>query len=383
MMDFGFSESHEMLRRTVRDFVLEEVKPGAEGRDETGEFPHELCRKLSELGLMGIMVPEEYGGAGMDVTGFAIAVEEIARWDGSLALTVASHNGLCSGHILSAGSDSLKKRFLPALASGEKLGAWGLTEPSSGSDALAMKTTAVRKGSAWVLNGSKMFITQGSVGDVFVILAPTDKSKGSRGVTAFVAQAGTPGLIVGKKEDKLGLRSSDTAALTFENLEIPDSDVIGEVGHGFVDCLKILDRGRVIIGAMALGLGKQATEEAAKYALERKAFGKTIGSLQAVQWMIADSTAELAAAEALVYRAAWMHDQKMFAKKESAMAKLYASEAAWRACDRAVQVHGGYGYVKEYPVERFFRDVRLCAIGEGTSEIQREVIATQILDRAG
>lgn len=378
-MDFELSENHLMIRDMVREFAEKEIKPGAFERDETGAFPFDLCKKLGELGLMGIIVPEEYGGAGLDVTSFALAEEEIARHDGSLALTVASHNGLCSGHILLGGSDALKKKYLPVLATGEKLGAWCLTEPGSGSDALGMKTTAVKKGDRWILNGSKAFVTQGSVAETYVILARTDKSKGSRGVTGFVVEKGWKGFVAGKKENKMGLCSSDTTALTFENLEIPEENVLGEIGQGFIDALKVLDRGRVIIGAMALGLGRAALEDSARYAKERKAFGKPISEFQAIQWMLADSQTELEAARLLVYRAAWLHDQKKFAKKESSMAKLFASEAAWKACNRGVQIHGGYGYVKEYAVERYFRDVKLCEIGEGTSEIQREVISSQVL----
>ncbi len=379
-MDFQYDENHQMIRDMVRAFALEEVKPGAQERDETGEFPFELVKKLGELGLMGIMVPEDLGGAGMDVTSFAIIVEELARHDGSLALTVASHNGLGTSHLLTFGSDELKKKYLPSMASGEKLAAWGLTEPSSGSDALGMKTTAVKEGDFWILNGAKNFITQGSVGDVFVILAVTDKDQGSHGVSAFLLEKGWEGFEIGAKEDKYGCRSSDTASLSFENVKVPSSHMIGKEGEAFIDTLKILDRGRVIIGAMALGLGKQALEDAAKYSKEREAFGKTIANFQAIQWMLADSATELEAAEKLIQHAAWLHDQKKFAKKESSMAKLYASEAAWRACNRAIQIHGGYGYVKEYPVERYVRDVKLCEIGEGTSEIQREVIASQMID---
>lgn len=379
-MNFEFSEQHQMLRDMVRNFTREEVLPGAMHRDETGEFPRELFHKLGELGLTGIVIPEEFGGAGLDVTSFAIVVEELARHDGSLSLGVAAHNGLATGHITAAGSEELKKRYLPTLASGEKLGAWGLTEPSSGSDALGMKTTAVKKGDRWVINGSKNFITQASVGDVYVILAVTDSSKGTRGVTAFIAERGWKGMIIGKKENKLGCRSSDTASLMFENLEVPEENILGKVGEGFVSALKVLDKGRVIIGSMALGLGKQALEDSVKYSRERQAFGKPLSNLQAIQWMLADSAMELEASDALLYRAAAMHDQGIYAKKESSMAKLYASEAAWRACNRAIQIHGGYGYVKEYPVERYFRDVKLCEIGEGTSEIQREVIASQLLD---
>lgn len=368
-----------MIRELVRDFAKNEVATGAIDRDENCTFPMELCRKAGELGLMGILVPEEFGGAAMDVTSFAIAIEEVARYDGSLALSLQANNGLSCGHILSAGSAELKKKYLPDLASGQKLGAWCLTEPGSGSDALAMKTTAVKKGDRWVINGSKNFITHGTYGDVYVILAKTDSAKGTRGVTAFVAEKGWKGLNIGKKEDKLGMRASDTTSLSFENLEIPEANVLGEVGNGFVDALKILDRGRAVIAALALGLGRAALEDSVVYAKQRHAFGKTISEFQAIQWMIADSTVELEASKMLTYRACWMHDNGMFAKKESSMAKLYTSEAAWRACHRGIQIHGGYGYVKEYPVERYYRDVKLCEIGEGTSEIQREVIASQII----
>ena len=378
-MRFDLSENHAMIRDMIRDFAQKEVKPGAQKRDETGEFPFEIVQKLGELGMMGIVVPEEFGGAGLDVSSFAIVVEEIARVDASLALTLAAHNGLPCGHLLVGGNDALKKKYLPDLAAGRKIGAWGLTEPLSGSDALGMNTVAVKKGDRWVINGSKNFITHGTVGDVFVIMAYTDRTQGSRGVSAFVAEKGWKGLLVGKQEDKMGMRSSDTTSLAFEDLEIPEENVVGEIGSGFVDALKVLDRGRVIIGALALGIGKAALEEGARYSKERTAFGKRIADFQAISWMIADAATELEAADGLIYRAAWMHDEKKFAKKESSMAKLWASEAAWRACNKALQIHGGYGYVKEYPVERFFRDVKLCEIGEGTSEIQREVIAAQIL----
>lgn len=380
-MNFIVEENHQMIRDMVREFAVNEILPGAHQRDQTSEFPFDLCRKLGELGLMGMSIKEAYGGSEMDTQSFAIVTEEVARCDGSVALTVASHNGLCTGHIQKTGSAELCQKYLPKLATGEHLGAWCLTEPDSGSDAISMKTTAKKEGDRWVLNGSKIFITQGSVADVYVILAITDPTQGSKGVTAFVAEKGWKGLHIGKKENKLGLRASDTAAISIENLEIPEENVLGEVGRGFVDCLSILDKGRVIIGAMALGLGRGALKEAALYANERTAFGKPIGKFQGVQWMIADAATELDAASLLLSRAAWMHDQGLFAKKESSMAKLYASEAAWRACNSAIQVHGGYGYVKEYPVERFYRDVKLCEIGEGTSEIQREVIASQILDK--
>lgn len=378
-MKVEFSENHQMIRDMVREFAKNEVAPGAMERDEKCEFPLELCKKAGELGLMGILVPEEFGGSAMDVTSFAITIEEVARYDGSMALSMQANNGLSCGHILLAGSESIKKKYLPQIATGQKLGAWCLTEPGSGSDALAMKTVATKKGDRWVINGSKNFITHGTYGDVYVILAVTDASKGTKGVTAFVAEKGWKGLNIGKKEDKLGMRASDTTSLSFDNLEVPEENVLGTVGSGFVDALKILDRGRAVIAALALGIGRGALEESIAYAKQRHAFGKSISEFQAIQWMIADMATELEASKMLIYQACWMHDNKMFAKKESSMAKLYASEAAWRACHKGVQIHGGYGYVKEYPVERYYRDIKLCEIGEGTSEIQREVIASQII----
>ncbi|MCB1197696.1 MAG: acyl-CoA dehydrogenase family protein [Deltaproteobacteria bacterium] len=377
-MDFGFEENHLMIKEMVDEFAKNEILPGAMHRDEVSEFPLEICRQLGELGLMGILVPEEYGGSGMDVTSFAIAVESIARYDGSTALSVQAHNGLSCGHILKAGSEDLKKKYLPQLATAEKLGAWCLTEPGSGSDASSMKTTAEKKGDRWVINGSKNFITHGTYGDIFIIMANTDPAMGNKGITAFVAEKGWDGLHIGKKEDKLGMRASDTTSLTFENLEVPEENMLGELNMGFVDTMKILDRGRAVIAALALGLGRGALEESVSYAKERKAFGKTIADFQAIQWMIADSFTELQAAKVLVQKACWLHDQDKYAKKESSQAKLYASEAAHRACHRGVQIHGGYGYVNEYPVERFWRDVKLCEIGEGTSEIQRELIFNEV-----
>lgn len=382
-MDFSRSENHTMIKNMVDEFAKNEIEPGAIDRDENCTFPLEICRKLGELGLMGIMVPEEYGGSAMDVTSFATVVEAIARYDGSTALSVQAHNGLSCGHILTAGSEDLKKRYLPDMASGQKLGAWGLTEPGSGSDASSMKTTAVKKGDRWIINGSKNFITHGTYGDVYIIMANTDPEKGNKGITAFVAEKGWDGLIIGKKENKLGMRASDTTSLTFDNLEVPEENIIGEVNMGFVDTMKILDRGRAVIAALALGLGRAALEESIAYAKEREAFGKAIKDFQAIQWMIADSFTELQAAKVLVDKACWMHDQKMYAKKESSQAKLLASEVARKVCHRAVQIHGGYGYVTEYPVERYWRDTKLCEIGEGTSEIQREIIFGEVAKEMG
>jgi len=379
-MDFAYSDNHMMIKDMVDEFAKKEIEPGAIARDEKSEFPLEICRKLGELGLMGILVPEEYGGSGMDVTSFALAVETIGRYDGSTALSVQAHNGLTCGHLLVAGSEGLKKKYLPKLATAEHLGAWCLTEPGSGSDASGMKTTAVKKGDRWIINGSKNFITHGTYGDVFIIMANTDPAKGNKGITAFVAEKDWKGLHIGKKENKLGMRASDTTALTFEDLEIPEENMLGELNRGFVDTMKILDRGRAVIAALALGIGRGALEESTKYAKERKAFGKSISNFQAIQWMIADSFTELQAAKVLVQKACWLHDHKRYAKKESSQAKLYASEAAHRACHRGVQIHGGYGYVSEYPVERYWRDAKLCEIGEGTSEIQRELIFKKAID---
>lgn len=378
-MDFDLNENHKMIQNMVREFAQNEIKPGATQRDQSKEFPMDICKKLGELGLMGLTVEEKFGGSEMDVTSFAIVVEEVAKVDGSVALTIASHNGLCCGHISLAGNDEQKQKYLPKLASAEHLGAWCLTEPGSGSDALAMKTTATLDGDEYIINGSKMFITQGTVAQTYVVLANTIIDGENKGPSAFVVERNSKGLTPGKPEDKLGLRSSDTASVSFDHVRVSKDNLLGEVGHGFKDALKILDKGRVVIGSMALGLGKAALEEATKYSIERTAFGKPISKFQAIQWKLADAATELEVADVLLRRASSLHDKKQYAKKESSMAKLYASEAAWRACNMAIQVHGGYGYVSEYPVERFYRDVKLCEIGEGTSQIQREVISREIL----
>jgi len=382
-MDLQLSENHQMLRRMVREFVQAEVVPNAAQWDREERFPAEIIPKLGGLGLLGIVIDERYGGAGMDYLSYALAVEEIAAGDGSLALTVASHNGLCTGHINLAGSAEQKQRYLPALAAGKKLGAWGLTEPGSGSDAAGMRTRAVRDGDDWLIDGSKTFITQGSVGQVAVVLAVTDPERKQKGVTAFIIERGTPGFTVGRHIEKLGMRSSDTAELVFEGVRVSDAQRLGEVGRGFIDTLEILDRGRISIGALALGLGRAAHEAAVRYARDRKQFGGSIADFQAIQWMIADSATELEAARLLVWKAATIKDKGLSSTTESAMAKLFASEAAMRACDRAIQIHGGYGYTREYPVERMWRDVKLTQIGEGTSEIQRLVIARRILTQFG
>ncbi|HYH94595.1 acyl-CoA dehydrogenase family protein [Hyalangium sp.] len=377
-MDFELPESHRALKASLKDFCERKVKPYAREWDKDEKFPMEVVRELGQLGVLGMLVAEEYGGAAMDSLAVAVAVEEIARYDGSLALTVASHNGLGTSHIRVFGNDAQKRKYLPKLASGEWLGAWGLTEPGSGSDASGLKTTAVRKGDKWVLNGAKMFITQGTVGHVFVILALTTAEKRQKGITAFILEQGTPGFSQRPIHGKLGMRSSDTAELILEGVEVPDSQRLGEVDHGFIDTLKILDKGRITIGALAVGLGRGALEESLRYARERTAFGQPIAEFQGLRWMFADMKTEMDAARLLVHRAAWMADNGQPYTQAASQAKLFASEAAMRACNKAVQVHGGYGYTREFPVERYLRDAKLCEIGEGTSEIQRGIIAREI-----
>jgi alkylation response protein AidB-like acyl-CoA dehydrogenase len=378
-MDFDLPDDLREIQRTVREFVQAEVKPHAREWDEKAEFPWAVVRKLGPLGLMGISVPEAYGGAGMGALGAAVIMEEIARGDGSLALTVGSHNGLGTSHILRSGTEAQKRRWLPALASGEKLAAWGLTEPGSGSDAAGMASTAVRRGDRWILNGSKTFITQGTVGDVFVVLAKTDPSLRQRGITAFVLEKGAKGFTQKPIHAKLGMRSSDTAELHMEDVEVPDEDRLGGVNEGFLDALRILERGRIGIGALALGLARGALEEARAYARERRAFGKPIAEFQGISFLLADMATDVAASRLLVHRAAALCDAGAPFAKEAAMAKLFASEAAMRSTTRAIQVHGGYGYTREFPVERYFRDAKLTEIGEGTSEVQRIVISREIL----
>jgi alkylation response protein AidB-like acyl-CoA dehydrogenase len=379
-MDFDFGQDHRLLRKSVREFARAEIAPNAQRWDRDERFPMELVPKLAKMGLLGIRIPEEYGGSGMDTQSYAICVEEMARVDGSVALTVASHNGLGTGHLLTFGSEELKRRYLPKAASGQWLAAWALTEPGSGSDAAALRTTATRDGDSWILNGTKAFITQGSVGGFCVVLARSAPAASKQqGITAFVVEHGTPGFTASRHLLKLGCRSSDTAELSFENVRVPDSARIGDVGRGFADTMQILDRGRISIAAMALGLGYGALEKAADYAKQRTAFGKPIAQFQAIQWALADAKTELDAAALLTYRAAWLADRDEAFSKAAAVAKLFASEAATRACNGAVQIHGGYGYVREFDVERHLRDAKLCEIGEGTSEVQRMVIAKHVL----
>ncbi len=378
-MEFELPDDIQALKKTVRDFCEKRVKDKAREWDHSEKFPMEIVRELGQLGLMGIRIGEEYGGANMGALAVAVVVEEIARYDGSLALTVASHNGLGTSHIRLFGNEVQKQKYLPKLATGEWLGAWALTEPGSGSDSAGMKTTAVKKGDAWVLNGSKMFITQGTVGDVFVVLAVTDATRRQKGISAFILEKGLKGFSQKSIHGKLGMRSSDTAELYLDHVEVADTQRLGEVNCGFLDTMKILDGGRITIGALSLGLGRGAIEESVKYAKDRQAFGSPIGDFQAIRWMIADMQTEMDAAKLLVYRSAALADAGKPYTREASMGKLFASEAATRACNKAVQIHGGYGYTREFPVERYLRDAKLCEIGEGTSEIQRSIIARDLL----
>jgi alkylation response protein AidB-like acyl-CoA dehydrogenase len=383
-MDFELSERQKMVRDMVRDFAEDKIRPHAEDWDENEKFPRELFYELGDLGIMGMNLPEEYGGAGLDYISSALAVEEIARHDGSAALTVASHNSLGAGHIYHAGTEAQKEKYLPALASGEKLAAWGLTEPGSGSDASGMRTTAERDGDTWVIDGAKTFTTQGSAGDVAVILANTSPEKKQKGITAFIIETDKPGFSVSNKIRKLGMRASDTVEIRLDEVEVPDENRLGAVDEGFIDTLEVLDRGRIGIGALSVGLARGALEESLDYSQEREQFDQPISDFQAIQFKLADMATEVEAARLMVLRAARKADRfpetgERFTK-EASMAKLFASEMAMRATEEAIQVHGGYGYTREYPVERYFRDAKLMTIGEGTSEIQRLVIARQILD---
>jgi len=378
-MDFRLTDEQELLRRSVREFAEIEMRPHIMEWDDAQHFPSELMPKLASLGLLGIQVPEAYGGAGMSAVDYCICIEELARVDPSVALSVAAHNGLCSSHIWLFGSEEQKRKYLVPLARGEKIGAWGLTESTSGSDAAGMRTAAARAGACWVLNGSKTFTTHGRVGDIMVAMAITDRAAGSKGVSAFILEKGTPGLTPGKKENKLGMRASDTSEVIFENCRIPEDQLLGEAGQGFVNTMQVLDAGRIGIAALSVGLAQGAYEAAVQYAKERRAFGKTISSFQAIQWKLADNATRIEAARLLTYRSAYLKDQGRRMTLESSMAKLYASEIAVKAADDCVQIHGGYGFVKDYPAEKYFRDVKLLTIGEGTSEIQRLVIARQLL----
>src|SRR6201995_3218412 len=378
---FVLTEEQEALRREIRDFAAREIAPHVMKWDEASEFPAEVVKKLGQMGLLGVIFPTEYGGSGLGYVDYVLAIEELAAVDGSIGIIVAAHNSLCSNHIFLAGNEEQRRKYIPRLASGEWLGAWGLTEPGSGSDAGAARTTAVRKGDRWVFNGNKTFITNGHYADVAVVIAVTDRGQGTHGLSAFIVEKGTPGFRPGKKENKLGLRASDTSELIFENCEIPAENLLGKEGEGFIDSLRILDGGRISIAALSLGIARGAFDAALKYTKQRKQFGKAIAEFQGIQWKLADMATQLEAARVLTLRAATMKDAGEKTTTESAMAKLFASEAAVRICDEAVQLHGGYGFIKDYPVEKFYRDVKLCTIGEGTSEIQRMVIARELLKR--
>jgi alkylation response protein AidB-like acyl-CoA dehydrogenase len=378
-MDFTLSDEHRHIQDTIRDFGEREVKPYAAGWDQREEFPHEAVRRLGELGFLGVSLPEEVGGGGADALANALVVEGVARYDASLGLTVASHTGLACGHVNLFASDALRHRVLPRMARGEWLGAWCLTEPGSGSDAAGMRTRAVRDGSDWVLDGSKMFITQGTVAHVYVVLASTAPDEGSHGISAFLVERGMPGLGTGRKIEKLGLHASDTAEVILDHVRVPGDHLIGEENHGFKQTLRMLDSGRIGIAAWCLGIGRGALEESLAYARERTAFGRPIAELQAIQFMLADMATRLDAARMLLYRAAHLKDRGQPFGTAAAMAKLTASEAAMWVTTKAVQVHGGYGYMRDYPVERYMRDAKLGEIGEGTSEVQRIVIARALL----
>jgi alkylation response protein AidB-like acyl-CoA dehydrogenase len=380
-MDFRLSEEQQLLRRTVREFAEAEMRPHVMEWDESQQFPMDLLPKLAALGLAGIQFPEEYGGAGMSGIDYCICIEELARVCPAIALSVAAHNGLCTSHIALFGNEEQKRTFLPRLVGGEVLGAWGLTEASAGSDAAGMRTTAVRQGDCWLLNGAKTFITHGRIGGVMVVIAVTDRNKGHRGISAFIVEHGTPGMSAGKKENKLGMRASDTSEVIFQDCRIPASRLLGREGDGFINTLQVLDAGRIGIAALSVGLAQGAYDAALGYARERRQFGRPIAEFQAIQWKLADTATRIEAARLLTYRAAFLKDQGRPMTREASMAKLYASEIAVRAADDCVQIHGGYGFVKDYPAEKYFRDVKLLTIGEGTSEIQRLVIARRLLQQ--
>jgi alkylation response protein AidB-like acyl-CoA dehydrogenase len=382
MIDFELSDDQRVLQKSVREMAERLIVPQARSWDEEERFPHEVIKPMGEMGLLGMQVPEKYGGAGMKFHDYVLALEEIARADASVGLTMASHNSLCTGHIMLAGSEAQKQKYVPRLASGEVLGGWGLTEPGSGSDAGAARTRAVRQGDKWVINGTKTFITQGSVGGIFVVMASTSPERKAKGLTAFIIERGMAGFRTGKVIHKMGLRASDTTELVLEDVTVGDEQRLGEIDGGFFDTLKVLDRGRIGIGAWSVGIGRAAFEASRRYAKERVQFDKPLADFQAIQHMLADMATELDAARLLVWRAAWMQDQGQRTTLESSIAKYYAARATVRACNAAVQIHGGYGYTREFDVERYLRDAKLAEIGEGTNEVQKMVIARELLRTA-
>jgi alkylation response protein AidB-like acyl-CoA dehydrogenase len=378
-MTLRLTDEQALLRQSVREFAEQELRPHVMEWDEAQHFPRELLPRLAELGLMGMQFPEEYGGAALSAIDYCICVEELARVDPSICLSVAAHNGLGASHIFMFGTEEQKRTWLVPLATGQQLAAWALTESSAGSDAAAMRTTAVRDGEDWVLNGSKQFITHGATGDVVVVMAVTSKAKGNRGISAFIVPRGTPGMRAGKKLNKLGMRASETSEVIFDQCRVPASQMLGAEGQGFINTLQVLDAGRIGIAALSVGLAQGAYEAARGYAFSRQQFGRPIGSFQSIRAKLVDHATRIEAARLLTYRAAAMKDAGRRTTLESAMAKLYASEIAVRVAEDGVQIHGGYGFVKDYPAEKFLRDVKLTTIGEGTSEIQRLVIARQLL----
>jgi alkylation response protein AidB-like acyl-CoA dehydrogenase len=378
-MDFELSDEQKLVRQTARDFAEREVAPVIAHYDEAEEFPHDVIRKLGALGFLGVLIPAEYGGAGLDYVAYVQIVEELSRIDGSVGITMWAHNSLCANHIYSYGSEGQREKYLPPLCRGEVLGAWGLTEPGSGSDAAAMKTTAVEEADAWVITGTKAFITNASVAGTAVVMARTDPAAGSRGISAFVLERGMPGFRTGQRYKKLGLHASDTAELVLESVRVPRANLLGEPNRGFQNTKQVLEGGRIAMAAMAVGLAQGALDQAVAYAKERHAFGRPIGQLQAIQAMLADLATEVEAARLLTLRAAYGKDRGRPVMLEASMAKVFASEVGMKCATRALQIHGGYGYTREFPIERFFRDVKLCEIGEGTSEVQRMVIARHLL----
>ncbi len=373
------SEDQVIIKNTIREFAENKIKPVIMEYDEEQKFPMELLKELGELGFLGILIPEEYGGAGLGYIEFEIIIEELARIDPSIALSVAAHNGLCASHIFKFANEKLKKKYVPDLASGKKIGAWALTEPSSGSDAAGLRTIAEKEGDYYILNGSKNFITHGANGSTTVVMAITNKNKGKKGISAFILENDMPGFIVGKKENKLGMRSCETSQLAFENCKVPAENLIGEEGMGFIQALQILEGGRISIASLSVGLAQGCLDVSIKYSKEREQFGKPLSAFQATQFKFADIQTNITAARLLTLRAAFMKDKGLPNGKEASIAKLFASEIAEKAASEAVQILGGYGFIKDYPVEKFYRDVKLCTIGEGTSEIQRIVIARELL----
>jgi len=377
-LDFNLSDEQKLFQKVVREFCDKKLKPMAEKIDKEEYFPKELYKEMGQMGLLGMTVPQEYGGAGIDRVSYMIALEEISRVCGSTGITVEAHNSLGVGHIYERGTEEQRKKYLPKLTNGEGFAAWALTEPNAGSDAASGQTTAVLEKDNWVINGTKQFITTGDIADVVIVMTMTDKSKGAKGISAIIVEKDTPGFKVGQLEDKLGLRGSHTAELIFENCKVPKENIIDKPGMGFIGAMNILDRGRTAIGAMSVGIARGALEDSIEYAKQRQQFGRPIGKFQAIQWKIANMATEIDAARLLVYRAAYLEDQNVNFTKEASMAKLFASEMAMRATNNAIQIFGGYGYTREYPVERYFRDIKLCEIGEGTSEVQRMVISRQL-----